>query len=215
MFHLELECVSHTCAINWCHWVHKKWLYIIKWRFKGWQVLTCIQKANLRKCHCVCKYYSNVKLLLISLTCSPRNKSIMPCCYWPVMPLCSHTLDMFIRYKAIHLQHRGIGLSLPRHSFPNTLAFDALPAPINFDNSAPDNILLLNWLDKSAAISCFWAFWVAIVGLSLRVREEQGELPCITPPGQKSLKCLICFCWQTHTHTQRHTHWLQLCPRWL
>lgn len=67
------------------------------------------------------------------------------------------------------------------------------------------NILLLNWLDKSAAISCFWAFWVAIVGLSLRVREGQGELPCITPPGQKSLKCLICFCWQTHTHTEAHT----------
>lgn len=74
-------------------------------------------------------------------------------CYWLVMPLRSPTLDIFIRHKPIHSQDSSTGLSLLRHSFPNTLTFDALPAPINFDNSAPVNILLLSWLDKSKEIS--------------------------------------------------------------
>lgn len=121
MFHLKLELNTQ---------------YDIMERFKGRQVLTSIQAWES---HCV-----RVSTILMCNSSSRpvhqshlQHKSIILCCYWTVMPLCSLTLDMFIRYKPIHLQHCAIGLSLPRHSFPNTLAFDALPAPINFDNSAP------------------------------------------------------------------------------
>lgn len=49
-------------------------------------------------------------------------------------PLLSHQAALSIR----EIQTSSfIGLSLLARSLPNTLMFDALPAPINFDNSAP------------------------------------------------------------------------------
>lgn len=121
--------------------------------------------------------------LCINLTCSistsqsSRAVILLSCWAVAVLLTCSLGINRFI-YNTVLLDCPCLDIHFPTHWRLMRCQWQ-----LSLITQPQFNILPLNWLDKSAAISYFWAFRVAIAGLSLAGREGQGKLSsCITSP---------------------------------